>query len=103
MRAGCQLHSIWCTSVKRSVRPRLVVERRAAFQALLDGAAGLLGVEIHFLVFDTLPEAFDEHVIAPVSLPVHANLDALVLQEPRELLAGELAPLVSIEPRYLTS
>jgi hypothetical protein len=77
------------------VRPRLVVERQVAFQALLGGADDLVGVEIHLLVFDTFPEALYEHVIAPAPFPVHAHLNVLVFQEPGDLLAGVRASLVS--------
>ena len=84
-------------SVKRSVRPRLVIACQVALQALLGGADGLVGAQIHLLVFDTLPQPFHEHVVPPATFPVHADLDAVVFQEPRELLAGELAPLVSVE------
>ena len=73
-----------------------VVERQVAFQALLSCADGLVGVQINLLVFDTLPEA-STNSLSRQPLPVHADLDAVVSQKPRELLAGELPPLVSIE------
>jgi hypothetical protein len=43
------------------------------------------------------PESFHECVVPPTPFPVHADLDTVVLQEPHELLAGDLAPLVCIE------
>ena len=75
----------------------LVIECQVALQALVRGADGLVGVQIHLLVFDALPESFHEHVVAPAAFPVHADLNAVVFQEPRELLAGELAPLIGVE------
>ena len=79
------------------MRSCLVVERQVALQALLRGADGLVGVQIDLLVFDALPESFHEHVVPPAAFPIHADLDAVVLQQPREFLAGELAPLIGVE------
>ena len=91
------VHPVRRLAVKRPMRPGLVVERQVALQPLLGGADGLVGVEIHLLVCEALPESFHEHVVPPTPFPVHADLDAVVLQEPRELLAGELAALIGIE------
>ena len=92
-----KVHSIRCVTVKRSVRPCLVIERQVARQSLLRGAEGLVGVQIHFLVFDALPQPLDKHVVAPTTFPVHTDLDAVVFQHPREFLAGELTPLIGVE------
>ena len=77
--------------------PGLGIERPVAFHALVCGLDGVIRVPIDLLVFDALPESFDEHVVPPRPFSVHADLDAVVRQEARELLAGELAPLVGIE------
>ncbi len=90
-------HLVGRLAVKRLMRPGLVVERQVARQALVRGADSLIGVQIDFLVFDALPESFHEHVVPPTPFPVHADLDAVMRQEPRELLAGKLASLVGIE------
>jgi hypothetical protein len=58
------------------------------------GADGLIGVQIDLLVFDALPESFNTHVVPPTPVPVHADLNAVVCQEPRDLQTGELAPLI---------
>lgn len=39
----------------------------------------------------------DEEVIAPAALVVHADPDAVRLEQPGELLAGELTALVGVE------
>ena len=91
------VHLVWRLAVKRPVRSGLVVERQVALQALVRCADGLIGVQIDLLVFDALPESFHKHVVPPTPFPVHADLDAVVFQEPRELQAGELAPLIGIE------
>ena len=75
----------------------LIVEGEVPFQALVRRVDRLIGVQIDLLVFDALPESFHEHVVPPTPFPVHADLDAVVGQESRELLAGELAALIGIE------
>ncbi len=58
---------------------------------------GVICVQIDLLILNALSESFDEHVIPPAALAVHADLNPLVFQESRELLAGELTPLVGVE------
>ena len=79
------------------MRSGLVVERQIALHALVCSPDGVVGVQIHLLVFDAFPESLDEHVVPPTPFPVHADLDAVVGQQPRERLAGKLAPLIGIE------
>ncbi len=92
-----KVHVIRCVPVKRPMRPGLVVKRQVAFQCLVSSADGLVGVEIHLLVFDALPEAFYEYVVAPAAFPIHADLDAVVFQQPGEFEAGELATLIGVD------
>jgi len=75
----------------------LIIEGEVPFQALVCRVDRLLGGQIDRLVFDALPESFHAHVVPPTPFPVHANLDAVVGQESRELLAGELASLIGVE------
>ena len=79
------------------MRPGLIVERQIALQALVGRTDGVVRVHIDLLVFNTLPKSIDEHVVPPTSFPVHADLDTVVVQGPRKLLTGELAPLIRIE------
>ena len=79
------------------MRSGLVIERQVVLQALMRSPDGLVGVQIHLLVFDAFPEAFHEYVVSPAPFPVHADLDAVMRQESREFLAGELAALIGIE------
>jgi len=76
------IHSIRRVSVKRLVRPDLVVERQVALQPLLGCADGLVRMQVHFLVFDALPQPLDKHIVAPAPLPVHADGHAVGLEEP---------------------
>ena len=65
--------------------------------ALMRSPSRLVGVQIDLLVFDTFPESFHKHVVAPAPFAVHADLNAVVSEQPRELVTGELAPLVGVE------
>ena len=57
-----------------------------------------VGSQVHLLVLDALPQSFDEHVILPAPLPVHADLDHLKrLEDIRAALSGELP--VSVNER----
>ena len=79
------------------MRSGLVIERQVVLQALLRSPDGLVGVQIHLLVFDAFPEAFHEYVVSPAPFAVHADLDAVVGQQPRKLLARKLVPVIGIE------
>ena len=83
-------------AVKCLMRSGLVIERPVTVQALVRGLDGLVGVQVHLLVFEASPEAFHEYVISPAPFPVHADLDAVMRQESREFLAGELAALIGL-------
>ena len=58
---------------------------------------GCVGLEIHLIVFDGAPQPFDEHVVPPTALAVHADVDRVGLQAVCEGLGGELRPLVGVE------
>src|SRR6516165_1067935 len=46
-------------------------------------------LQINLFVLYRPPQAFEENVVGRSPSPVHADVDALSLQPPRELLAGE--------------
>ena len=48
-------------------------------------------------VLDALPQSFDEHIILPASLPVHADLDPIGFQQAGEGITCELASLICVE------
>ncbi len=56
-----------------------------------------IGVQIYLLVFHRAPEPLDKHVVAPGSLAIHADRDLVPQQQPGEVAAGELAPLIGLE------
>ena len=54
-------------------------------------ADAVVGSEIDLFVFDRAPEPFDEDVVAPGSLAVHADGDGVRQEQAGEVGAGELA------------
>jgi len=79
------------------VRPALIVKSKVDGQVLLGLGHGVIGMQVHFLVIDALPQALDEEVVAPGASTVHAEGDTAVLHGPDEGRAGELAPLVGVQ------
>ena len=61
-------------------------------------ARGLAGLEVDLLVFDRLPEALDQYIVAPAPLAVHADGDLVCLQELDEFGSRKLTPLIGAEP-----
>src|SRR5438552_8446069 len=60
-------------------------------------ADGFVGSQIDLLVFDAAPQPFDEHVVSPSALAVHADRDAVAGEDAGEGRPGELAALVGVE------
>ena len=73
-----------------------VVKIEVAGQRLPGDGYGLVAVQIHLLVFHGFPEPFDEDVVAPTALAVHADLNAVLLEHADEGGTGELAALVGV-------
>ena len=46
--------------------------------------------QIYPLVLYRPPKALDEDVVVTTTTPIHADLDAMIQQQPRERLDGEL-------------
>ena len=65
--------------IQAGVRPGGVIE----LQVFRDGSPGFVdrpvGVEIDLFILDRLPDPFDEDVVAPAALAVHADYDPLFL------------------------
>ena len=51
----------------------------------------------HVFILHAFPEPFDEHVVHPAALAVHADFDIVLFENVREIIRGKLAPLVGIE------
>ena len=78
------------------MRAARVVELDMARNRAPRFAHRVVGSEVYLLVLQRLPEALDEHVVAPCPLAVHADGNAMALELLRELQARELAALVGI-------
>jgi len=53
-------------------------------------------MEVNFFVLDRLPKPLDEDVVPPAALAIHADLDAMLLEQADEGRTGELAALVRV-------
>ncbi len=60
-------------------------------------AHGVVGLQVHPLVFDAAPQALDEDVVALGATPVHGQLEAFGQNRFSELDRGELAALVGVD------
>jgi len=77
--------------------PVLIIELNPISNTLLGLCNGVVGLEIDFLVFQAAPEPFNKHIIHPAALAVHADSNALVLEDIGKAFTGELAALVTVE------
>lgn len=57
-------------SVKRAMRPDLIVEGHGLRHPLVDLADGLVGVEGDFFVFEAPPQPLDEDIVPPAPSPI---------------------------------
>lgn len=84
------------------MRSDLIVERQLLLHTLVRCPDGLIRVQVDLLVCEASPQPFHEYVVSPAPVAVHADVDAMLGQQPRELLARELASLVRVEDRWGT-
>ena len=77
--------------VKRRMWAARVVELQITLDAGARLAHALVSTQVDLFVLDRFPQAFDEHVVAPAALAIHADGDAVLEQQLGELDAGELA------------
>ena len=92
-----KVHAIGRFAVKRGMWTPLIVKLEIAVQALPGVGDRVVGVQVNLLVFDAFPEPLDQHVVDPTTLTVHADLDAVLLDQVDKLCAGKLAALVRVE------
>src|SRR3990172_4963064 len=94
---GSEIHLVRRPVVEALVwTPRIIkieINRKRCFQL----PHRLVSVEIDILVLDAAPQSFDEHIVDPTPLAVHAYAHALGLQRLGEVIGGELAALVGVE------
>ena len=77
--------------------PVLIVEHQPVADALFGLGRTIIGFEIDLLMFQSAPEALDKHIVHPASLAIHADLDVMVFEYIREILAGKLTTLVTVK------
>ena len=54
-------------------------------------------MQVDVLVFHALPQPFNEHVVYPPTLAIHADFNIVVLERLGEAFARELISLVGVE------
>jgi len=79
------------------MQPALVVEATIAPDRLGYIAHRFVGLQIHLLILQRLPETLDEDVVAPATRAIYAGGDAARLELANELRIGELAALVGVD------
>ena len=77
--------------------PGLIVMPEVPVERLLQVSAILKGSEVDALVFDAAPEPFHEDIVMVAALAVHADPDAMLLENACESLTGELDALIGVE------
>src|ERR1019366_7524193 len=71
--------------VKARMRPLRIVKRQVAPNRPARLRDALVGAQIDLLVFHAAPQPFDEHIVAPRSLAVHADGDGVRRQHADEV------------------
>src|SRR6266481_3850989 len=79
------------------MRPMAVVEVDVAAERNSRLVDAVIGPQIHLLVFDTAPEALEEHVIAPRAPAVHAARNLVLDQDVGEGVTGERAAVSRVD------
>src|SRR5438093_11059780 len=77
--------------------PPLIVahkERRSSLHRL---SWRLIILQIDLLIFDRPPQPFHKDIVERPSPPVHTNENPCCCQPLREVVAGELCPLIGVE------
>jgi len=95
---GCQAEGqlvgvslIRCYAVKTRVWPPAVIKVEVTADRSTSLADAVVGSQIHLFVFDAAPQPFDEDIVQPSALAVHADGDGIFDQHAREGRASELA------------
>jgi hypothetical protein len=77
--------------------PALVIEREIALQAFPCMRNRVVGMQVHFFVLHAFPKPFDKHIVDPAAFAIHAELDAVALNQVDEFRAGELTALIGVK------
>ncbi len=88
---------IRCLSGKSLMCALLVKEAKVGLQSRSQIRNAVVGVQVDMLVLHRASESFDKDVVHPSSFAIHADLDAVCLQDAGEVLAGKLGSLIGVE------
>jgi len=75
----------------------VIVEFKVFFESLPSFGNRAVAFQIYVFIFHTPPEAFDEHIVQPAALAVHADVDTMIFEDSNKCIRGELAAPVSVE------
>jgi len=76
-----------------------IVEAEVRAKPSTSLASTVVDLEIDLFVVRAAPQLLGKHGVYPASTPVHADLDILAFEHPRERGAGEWAALIGVEYR----
>ena len=74
-----------------------IVEFKVFHEPLASFGNRVVCFQVYVLIFHAPPEAFDEHVVQPAPLAVHADIDTMTFENSDECIRCELTALVSVE------
>ena len=93
----CKVDLIRCLSDKSLMGSVLVEKTEVGRKSRSEVRNAVVGVQIDMLVLHRAPEALDKDVVHLSSFAIHADLNAVCLQDAGEVPAGELRALVGVE------
>ena len=91
------IHFIGCQVAETLVHTFGVVELKVIRQPYGKFPECAIAAQIDILVLHRTPQPLDEDVIKCPASTIHADLDLMSLEHPRERFAGELRALVTVE------
>ena len=83
--------------VETLMQPLLIIEPEISLDSRSRLRYRFVVLQIHLLVLERSPQPLDEDVVPAASATIHANSDVPRRSFARELLTGELHPLVAVE------
>ena len=89
-------------STQAAVRPETVVKVNPPSNTHTGLRAGLKSVQVHALIFQRAPEAFDEDIVQPAAPAVHGDTDSVLPQNVGKCETSELTALIGVEDIGLT-
>ena len=88
---------IRCAVVKRRMSALFVVKANPAAQAVAKLGTTAERMQVKVVMFDGPPQTLNEDVVLTSAAAVHADADALVLENLSKTVAGKLGALIRVE------